>query len=428
MSTLTAYEAETALVGACMLSKSHARRLTQTVPAVMFAKVANRLLWERITQLAAQNAEADMVGLKPALVGEMTESVAEDWIIHCGEFVPSPANADFYGSEVRNAWMRREFQRIGELSGTADFDPIAAMAETRKIATLAENQTPEYGSWSDFIRDGSKAEHSIPTGFTMLDKQQDCSGLALGQTGVVLAGTGAGKTWALLQMAKHASDQGYRVLYGTFADLSAEDLASRIMKISCGYGSKASADRDGRLEDWENAKSYAAISGTLDIYDGSRKRHGGDVMRFLDFIEERQGNKASKYDVIFADYAQKLTSSEVKRGDSYEMADVCAGHVRRFAGEFNLPFWVGSQASMTPEGLLMTKGNRVWEEDAGLVLEIVRYRQKYQKLWQQVPEEIRCEGITRASLRKSRHGRDHVEEWWRFTSRGRFETTGYEAK
>jgi replicative DNA helicase len=354
-------EAEMALIGSVVLSKSCARRLTQTIPSSMFGRKANQILWEAITEITRRNGECDYVSLTSALGEELTTDAAGDYINSILEFVPSPTNADFYAEEVRKAWAARELQRIGESVNLPGFDPLQALAETRKIAAMAENSQPVFGLWSDFIRDNNRADRGIPTGFSMLDKSSDCGGLKLGQTGIILAGTGSGKTWALLQMAKYASDEGYRALFATFSDLNAYDVADRLMKMACGYSSRTTADRKGDIETWNKTRDYVQSTDIVDVYDGSRRKGGSDILRFLDFVEERQSNPTTRYSVIFMDYAQKLTCDSVKIGNAYEMAEACAYHVREFAGQLSLPIWLGSQVSTGPYGRIITKGNRVWE-------------------------------------------------------------------
>ncbi len=192
---------------------------------------------------------------------------------------------------------------------------------------------------------------------------------------VALAREGIGKSMLMLQVAINAAWSGRGVLYVTMADLNQERLRHRVVRMRCGYTTRASAETKGAGMEYLRAETdLDQISFTI---DDRTKRGSGDVDDILDTIEtlrQRRLGTERPLTEAFIDYAQKLRSRKFTARDSYGESVYCSSQISNYAERSGLVIWVGSQ--LTPgndkhgsqDG---TKMGKHWQEDSGLTIKVV---------------------------------------------------------
>jgi hypothetical protein len=159
------------------------------------------------------------------------------------------------------------------------------------------------------------------------------------------------------------------VLLATFADMGGKDLEERAMRHETGWGHEP---RDLFLaQQWQETLNAYRNRWRIDVYDPAEMGVSHDIETFQVWLERKMSKV--RYRCIFVDYAQELTSRDRKVRDDLSQASACASLLQRLARKLDVPVVVGSQITEGQNGRKdMTKGSRVWEEKAGLVLRIKR--------------------------------------------------------
>jgi len=188
---------------------------------------------------------------------------------------------------------------------------------------------------------------------------------------VVSAYHKGGKTTFMLCSFVEQLAQGHKCLFATFADLGKEDLKSRMLRYLCGWGKRP--DLDSVAREFDNAQYQIEAEFAGFVYDASTLETGDDFETFTGWFKSEHSK--SPFGCVFLDYAQKITSADRRAIGDLAMAQTVSRKICRLAAQTGVAFVVGSQITEgnQREGRkAMTKGSRVWEEDAGWVLRIER--------------------------------------------------------
>lgn len=203
----------------------------------------------------------------------------------------------------------------------------------------------------------------VSTGFSCLDRVTHGSGWVSGQMAVVSGYQKSGKTSFKTQSAVHAArlfakDGSDRcVVYATFADLSREALLQKMLQQDCGCRYVSDSLTQAAFDELR----------ALPIVFYDARRHGRNVE---DFVSRVQGLAYKRpVGVFFADYAQKIGAKEPNPVARMESV---SSRLCDLADDLHVPGVVGSQVTFNQEGEATTKYARALEEDAGLVVRIVR--------------------------------------------------------
>jgi replicative DNA helicase len=289
----------------------------------------------------------------------------------------------------------------------------------KMIEGLSTSTAPVTGRIGDFAGK-KKRPNGITTGFEIIDKTTITRGLPRGQMSTVLAGTGDGKTWILVQFARQIAELGYRVCFATFADLDREEIADRATFSLSGRVYEP-PEGSQEHEDWCNA--IAELKDLpVEIYDASDLDTGYDVETFGAWVERHHAQ--TPFDVVLVDYAQELSTRNRQARSEYDAQRICAQFLRRLAKKIGVALVVASQISiMASTGEEETKGGRFWGEKVALLLLVRRFRENRDKGKKKddIPEQYRgINGLSRFTLRKNRFGNDDIVRYCQFTPRCEF--------
>lgn len=174
---------------------------------------------------------------------------------------------------------------------------------------------------------------TISTGWDVIDRQLD-GGLAPGELGIVMAPSGAGKSWVLTHLGKIGLKLGLNVLHYTlelnqnYQGIRYDASFSQIEPSQ--IGSKLDIVRD----------VVSGVKGRLIIkYFPSRTVN---VHSFYAHIDYLQLQKDFKPDLVIVDYADIMLSA-TKSNARHEELGYIYEELRSMAGELQVPIWTASQ-------------------------------------------------------------------------------------
>jgi len=283
-----------------------------------------------------------------------------------------------------------------------DIPDLARMIDRyQSVAGLVRGKVPNLKTFDDY--DDEAVPQGVTTGMLLIDANTETRGLPKGQMTVIAAYAKGGKTASMVQIADSISLNQQHIVYGTFADLNMTGIGQRRLRNYCGWSRRPKSE--GKLADYESAVRKLRGNGYFNVFDGTQTRP--TVEAFLSRLKRLPAMPHA----VFLDYAQELTST-VKTRNDLDRHDAVSKAIIDFAGEFNVAAVVGSQISEGRDGARdITKGSRVWEERAGLVLKLSVLDEAARKKLKD--SQYNIDGVTKASIPFNRFGRS-CEGWWQF--------------
>jgi len=355
-------EAEMGILGACVMLGKVPESLKGKIGPRHFFREAHRELFKGFCEIGV----IDFITMGARWTEDKIPG-GPDYIMEiASEYGMTSANIDHHTKIVLDCWAKRQYVELGKkaLCEDSEIDDLRVMAEGIANETLTASQVALISRIG--LAGGGKASQGVPTGFSVVDDSTASGGWPKNQTSLVVAYTGVGKSTLMIGAARHAAKTGRRVLYATFADLSASQIEDRIMRQETGF---ARLPHEPHFQtDWEIIKARYAEDLHIDVYDAAGLTSGYDVETFCAWLEGYD-----MYEVVFVDYAQKLRSRDKRVMNEVSEATCISQLLARTARRLNLPIVIGSQITEGKDGGRdVTKGARAWEEDAGLVLKVKR--------------------------------------------------------
>ena len=221
-------------------------------------------------------------------------------------------------------------------------DLVEAMSKARYSVSEEESFT-EY--WTDTTsrieRLRRKRAKVIPTNMAPVDDLID-GGMTRGGLGMVMAGSGRGKTAILGQLAVQASLQGFTVAYITL-EASADEIMKRCDSHNSGIP----------VSDIPIAKRRKIAEGLHQVYTTNKQTPGPFFVQYYptksisvrqveDFVERIREEKGLTLDLLVLDYFDllKMTGTYTKK---YEALEENIEILRGLAGKYNMAIWTASQ-------------------------------------------------------------------------------------
>ncbi|HVT12850.1 MAG TPA: DnaB-like helicase N-terminal domain-containing protein [Fimbriimonadaceae bacterium] len=360
-------EAEMAVLGAMILDPRTVPLVARSLGSQDFARLAHRAIYRSCLGIGDA---LDLVTLKEDLAsaGKLAACGGEEYLMSLAEFVVSAANVEQYVAIVREkAERRRAIESARELMRLAEGE--SGIEELRAARSALANDCPAESGivpFSEIAVDGE--DRGVPTFLPELNALTSTGGWPCEQLSVASAYHKGGKSTFMLTDFLHAARLEERVLYATFADLSAQQIKRRLIKAQCGWKKRPAFHEDSQIE-FDNSV-HNLHTWDVFVYDASALE-GSDIESFCAWI--RAESRSRPFSRIYVDYAQELTSRAVPNGDEYATAAVCARALAKLARQTGAAIVVGSQITEGVAGTkTKTKGSRRWEEVAGLVLRIER--------------------------------------------------------
>lgn len=364
-------EAEMGFLGSCVLHPSEEK--FSFLPVETLWRPAHRTIFEALKRLHGRATAVDILTLRDELQSknQLQDVGGIEYVLEIAEYVPSASNWRDYAAIVlekaeRRAYLEKLSTMKRLIDDGAEIDEIRAL--DAQACTVGNIPNAPIISIADIFLPDEDEELGLSTGFETLDGLISTKGYPLGQTTIVCAYHKGGKSTFMLSSFAHLAQQGKRVLYATFADLNSVRLKRRLLRNLTGWSKLPMRDMFAQ-DDWREAVADIDLCWQAWMYDATKMRTGGDVETFCRWLES--AHSRYRFDAVFVDYAQKLTSSSRKASTTTAEQDVCSTELNRCAERTGIPIIVGSQITEgNGDKKDTTKGSRKWEEDAGWVLRI----------------------------------------------------------
>lgn len=344
---------ELAVVGAMLLSVRAVEEVRLRPEQFFYADT--RRAFEAVREVYVQGGTPDLVSVKSLLGGT---DAAHEFLLAATESIASASQVGWYVSQMAKAAYVEQVRAWSELP-----------CDTFEDAQAKASAVPVYDSGcelSDIAEVGLPSHlDGVPTGFSCLDRVTHGSGYVCGQTSVASGYQKSGKTSMMTQSCLSVgklflSDGSDRLaVYATFADLSPSALLQKMLQQECG----------SRFVDSGFAQEGLNTVRSLPVRFYDSRKHGRGVEDFCAKVRSLAYKRP--VGIVFVDYAQKVGSQDTKLSMVGRMESV-SSQLCDLADSLHVPVVLGSQVTISGDGEATTKYARAFEEDAGLVLRIVR--------------------------------------------------------
>ena len=418
-------EAEQSLLGSVLIDPRCMDEVASLVTADDFYMPEHREIWLAMQAMYLKSKNIDVVTLIDELTksGTYTEAGGREYLKLVAETVPAAVNAKDYAKIVRDRAIIRQLIGAGEdiaeagYAGDDDAESLVEYAEG-KIYRIAEGREDK-----NFIhiRDAllqvydrlqtlaanPEALRGTPTGFKALDNVI----VGMGKADLVLIGArpGMGKTAFAMNIAVEAAYRTQKTVCVFNLEMSAEQLANRMLSSEAQIDSFKMRSGDLHDEDW-NAIAHAAsrLSETEILID--------DTPGITVTGMKSKLRRVKNLGLVVVDYLQLMQGEKHQDNRVQEVADISRG-LKLMAKELEIPVICCAQLSRGPENrpdkrpmLSDLRDSGAIEQDADIVMFL--YRDEYYK------EETAEQSVAEVIIAKNRHGSlDRIKLGWigRFT-------------
>jgi replicative DNA helicase len=116
LTPLYSYEAEMSTLGSMLLSERAAEEIVTILDELDFYRPAHRLIFKAMKQLIHNHKPIDMLTLKDELTdrGNLADIGGEDYLLEIADYVPSPANSNYYAAIVMDKSTLRRLEDAGQ--------------------------------------------------------------------------------------------------------------------------------------------------------------------------------------------------------------------------------------------------------------------------------------------------------------------------
>lgn len=276
-------EAEMGVLGSMLLSQTAADQVVQILEEDDFYRPSHRLIFRAMKQLIRETKPIDFLTLKAELVARahLADIGGEDYILQIAEFVPSPANSDYYAGIVLDRSRLRELEKAGRNivglvhnpdEGDADekvdrAEQLVFNVGRRGLANYfrpISNLAREFFVDVDKVMDSKVPLTGLKVGFTDLDHMT--TGFYPGDFVVIGGRPAMGKTSLVLDFAinvarnivRDSNDSDRPGSIAVFSlEMSSIQLARRMASMISGISARVlRSDQELTLEKY-NKLSYA---------------------------------------------------------------------------------------------------------------------------------------------------------------------------
>ncbi len=383
-------DAESAVLGALLLSKEAIDVVVPILRANDFYKQAHRTIFEAILSMSTEGHEVDVLTLSNALskAGRLDLVGGMSMLAQLTESVPSAANAEYYAQIVKNSAVRRNLIDVSSklivqsYEETIESRLLIEEAE-KKIFELAEERTTHnYKKVGDIVSLSveriiahSKSKDfvtGVPTGFKDLDR--DTTGFHESEFIIIAARPSIGKTTFALNLASYQAITKKIPVGFLSLEMPDLDLVDRILAA------------EARL-DWSKIRNGfirpADLTSIRDIipqiYEAPLYIDDTPNMKLLDLRAQARRMKAKNdIQILYVDYIS-LIGHENPNMPRHEQVSDISRSLKALARELKIPVVALSQLSRATEekklpGLADLRESGSLEQDADVVLFLHRNR------------------------------------------------------
>ena len=244
----------------------------------------------------------------------------------------------------QQAFRNAIFESV-ELVKLEKYDDIYATFKNAMMAGEKKNLGHSY--FNDINSRVMEKRYPISTGFPLLDDQIS-GGLAGGELGLILAGTGVGKSMMLVHLAAEGLRQGKNVLFFTF------ELYEKIvgLRIDCKLAGiplgNLMIDNSGALRnrianECDKIKRTFPPNNVPDLRIKFYPTKSVGMSTLYSYLQSLE-NIGFKPDMICVDYIDLIKPTHRYGEKRFELGDITE-ELRGMAGMLDIPVWSASQTS-----------------------------------------------------------------------------------
>ena len=353
-------EAEQSTLGGMLLSQEAVADVLEVVAGVDFYAPKHELIFNAVVSLFGRGEPTDVIAVTDHLnkEGNLLKAGGADYLHSLTSFVPTAANASYYGKIVADKAILRRLIDAGtkiaqsgyESQGEVEDLVNQAQSEIFQVATQSTKE--DYVGLSESIdvaiRDIEMAQNrggeltGISTGFTNLDAYTH--GLHPGQLVIVAARPSVGKSTFALDMARNAAIKQNKPTIFFSLEMGRSEIAMRMLSAQSGIYLQSM--RKGTLSEGDWAK-LAGVRGQIN--DAPLFIDDSPNMSLVE-IRAKCRRLAQQVDLkmVVIDYIQLMSSGKKVESRQQEVSEFSRA-LKLLAKELNIPVVALSQLNRQAE-------------------------------------------------------------------------------
>jgi replicative DNA helicase len=408
-------DAESAVLGAILISPEASDIVAQIIKAEAFYKKANALIYQAMMELRSTNQPFDVVILKSELQsrGLLEEVGGAGYLSELVDAVPNAANAEYYAKSVRDKAMLRQL-----ISTTAEIqsDAYGSQRSTEELLDNAEQKVFEVTQRRELTgaAEISEVVHEVFEHLKTLREGNDKRGVDSG--------------FAYLDEMTHGFHPGELTILAARPSMGKTSLALSVIRNACVYEGNAAVLFSLEMPRWQVAANLLCNIGRID----SKVLRGGflrkeEQNKLLDaaellsnarvFIDDsptlstmelraKARRLKAQHDIglVLIDYLQLMTGSGSSRDGRQQEVSEISRMLKSLARELEIPVVALAQLSRKVEErpdhkprMSDLRESGSIEQDADVIL--LLYRGEYYK-----PEDESLKGLGQIICAKNRNG------------------------
>ena len=284
---------------------------------------------------------------------DLTEAVYNESMKLLDADVEPIAKVDFLVNKTEEWCQERAivnavYKAVNVIGGEDKKTPMSALPE---LLTEAISTSFDKSVGHDYIDEAderwefyNRKELKIPSGLEHLDYILR-GGFPSKTLGVIMAGTGVGKSLFMCSMTSNLVESGHNVLYITM-EMAEEKIAQRIDQnlLNLAGEELESIAKDSFLKRFDNLKMKTKGQLVVKEYP-TKSAHAG---HFRALLKELKMKKDFTPDLICVDYLNICASMNTgKNASSYEQIKSTAEELRALSMEFDVPVLTATQTNRT---------------------------------------------------------------------------------
>ena len=353
-------EAEQSTLGGMLLSQEAVADVLEVVSGVDFYAPKHELIFSAVVTLFGRGEPTDVIAVTDYLnkEGNLLKAGGADYLHSLTSFVPTAANASYYGKIVADKAILRRLIEAGtriaqsgyESQGEVEDLVNQAQSEIFQVATQSTKE--DYVGLSESIdvaiRDIEMAQNrgveltGISTGFSNLDAYTH--GLHPGQLVIVAARPSVGKSTFALDMARNAAIKQNKPTIFFSLEMGRSEIAMRMLSAQSGIYLQSM--RKGTLSEGDWAK-LAGVRGQIN--DAPLFIDDSPNMSLVE-IRAKCRRLAQQVDLkmVVIDYIQLMSSGKKVESRQQEVSEFSRA-LKLLAKELNIPVVALSQLNRQAE-------------------------------------------------------------------------------
>ena len=355
-------DAEEAVIGSMLIDSQAITQVSSLLKAGDFYVGKTRWCFEACFSLFNRGEAINQVTVahQLSLDERLDDTGGTAYLAHLVRSVPTSVHIEYYGQIVqRTSIMRQLITAAGEIAsigyeGASDTEVALSKAEELLFRVRSGRGTRDFVHIRDVLDIHMEETATldlaqdtllmpVPTGFVDLDKLLG-NGLQRSDMVVVAARPSLGKSTLAFNIARHASEQGFRI--GIFSlEMSAEQIAIRLLSSEANVDSHRL--RLGMVSEAEHRRELDAIGmlSELPIYIDDTPIQGIVEMRG----KARRLQIERGLDLLIVDYLQLMTGGSGRNDNRVQEMGEFSRSLKGMARDMDIPVLACSQLSRAPE-------------------------------------------------------------------------------